>query len=171
MIDEPEKPKLSVVAQNSQKEIDSQYAREEINWALTALAANIIRVVRGAGKAYELGRQCARVVESYQHFHETAGRWLRPDEIEDMLSLRYREPGGLTERAQEWSGAIQTMVQGSLQVAASQLLQQTTQERAGESEMFRGLEIIERQRDENRRAREASARTGRRRRKTEVDAL
>lgn len=45
------------------------------------------------------------------------------------------------------------MVAGGLQIAASQLLAQNTQERAGESEMFDGLRIIEKQRSENAAAR------------------
>jgi hypothetical protein len=49
----------------------------------------------------------------------------------------------------EWEDAVQQMIAGGLQAAASQLLGQLTQERAGEQEMFDGLRIIERQREEN----------------------
>ena len=44
---------------------------------------------------------------------------------------------------------MENMIAGSLQMAASRLAGQPTQERAGESEMFKGFYEIEKIREEN----------------------
>jgi len=113
------------------------------------LAANVIRVVRGAGRPEELGRQCAEVVQAYRDYHEALGEWPSSYLIGETLSVRHREYRAKTDRAWEWEDAIHQMVAGGLQVAASQLLEQRTQEQAGEREMFDGLRVIEEQRREN----------------------
>lgn len=109
--------------------------------------------MRGAGRPEELGRQCAEVVQAYRDYHDALGEWPSSFLISDILSLRHREYHAKTDRAWEWEDGVRQMVAGGLQIAASQLLAQNTQERAGESEMFDGLRIIEKQRSENAAAR------------------
>lgn len=53
----------------------------------------------------------------------------------------------------DWESGIDDMMRGGLQYAASTLLGQGTQARAGQAEMFRGLTVIEAIREGNRRGR------------------
>jgi hypothetical protein len=88
--------------------------------------------------------------------------------ISEILSIRHREYLTKTDKAWEWEDGIRQMVAGGLQVAASQLLEQRTQEQAGERELFDGLRVIERQRSENRAARKPPSK-GRKKPKEDFD--
>ncbi|RUM21510.1 hypothetical protein EFD56_03240 [Rhizobium phaseoli] len=153
MSEDQKPPHIRLAVENDQRELDRRNAELDLHWPLKRLAANVIRIVRGAGRPEELGRQCADVVQAYRDYHEALGEWPSSYLIGDTLSIRHREYRAKTDRAWEWEDAIHQMVAGGLQVAASQLLGQNTQQRAGESEMFDGLRVIEKQRSENAAAR------------------
>ncbi|WP_145925960.1 hypothetical protein [Shinella sp. HZN7] len=147
-----QKPRIRLAVKNHERDINRHRAEVDLQWPLKELAANLIRVVRGAGKPYELGRQCADVVKAYHDYRDRVGEWPSSYSVGEILSIRHRENRAATDRAMEWEDAVQQMIAGGLQAAASQLLGQLTQERAGEREIFDGLRIIERQREENRAA-------------------
>lgn len=149
MSEDQKPPHIRLAVENNQRELNRRSAEMDLRWHLKKLAANVIRIVRGAGSPAELGRQCADVVKVYHDYHEAVGEWPSSNLISDILSLRHREYRAKTDRAWEWEYAVRQMVAGGLQVAASQLMAQNTQERAGESEMFDGLRVIETQRREN----------------------
>ena len=146
-------PHIRLAVENDQRELNRRSAEIDLRWPLKQLAANVIRIVRGAGSPIELGRQCADVVQAFRDYHEAVGEWPSSHLINETLSLRHRTYHATTDRAWEWEDAMRQMVAGGLQVAASQLLEQNTQQRAGESEMFDGLRVIEKQRSENAAAR------------------
>lgn len=165
-----ETPHIRLAAENDQRELDRRNAEIDLRWPLKRLAANIIRVVRGAGRPEEIGRQCAEVVQAYRDYYDALGEWPNSYLVAEMLSLRHREYQAKTDRAWEWEDAMRQMVAGGLQMAASQLLEQNTQKQAGETEMFQGLRVIEKQRSENAAARAAKPKkTARRRSKLEDD--
>ncbi|NTI22068.1 hypothetical protein G6M87_09355 [Rhizobium rhizogenes] len=143
MTDEPKKPTLAVVAENSQKQIDTEYAQQRVDRAMVELAANIMRVVRGAGKPEELIRQCVDVVNTAVAFDEVTHAFPSPFSLATAIQLKH-DP--LEHGNAFWVGrqtAYRKMVSGALQFSASRLLGQLTQERRGESEMdeaFRNLE-------------------------------
>lgn len=156
MSDDEKRPQLYLAADNELPDVRRKRAELDLEWPLKQLAANMLRIVRGAGKPYEVGQQCARVIDAYHKYRATVGEWPPSHVIGEILSIRYRENRAKTDRAIEWEDAKQQMIAGGLQAAASQILGQLTQERAGESEMFDGLRVIERQREENRAAASAS---------------
>lgn len=149
MSEDQKPPHIRLAVQNNQSELNRRSAEMDLRWVLKRMAANAIRVVRGAGRPEELGLQCAAVVKSYQDYHNASGEWPSPNLISNILSIRHRDYRSETDRAWEWEDAVRQMVAGGLQIAASQLMEQNTQERAGVSEMFDGLRVIERQRREN----------------------
>ncbi|TAU91267.1 hypothetical protein ELI41_23380 [Rhizobium leguminosarum] len=153
MSEDQKPPHIRLAVENDQTELNRHTAEIDLRWPLKTLAANVIRIVRGAGSPAELGRQCAEVVQAYRDYHTALGEWPSSHLISETLSLRHREYRATTDRAWEWEEAMRQMVAGGLQVAASQLLKQNTQQRAGESEMFDGLRVIEKQRSENAAAR------------------
>ncbi|CAD7044637.1 hypothetical protein REJC140_03846 [Pseudorhizobium endolithicum] len=150
MSDEDKPHFLRIAATNDPKRIDRRRGLEELQWPLKELAANLIRVTRGAGRPEELGAQCKAVVEAYSSFRAVSGSWPTAAEISDILSIADEVPKGLTPRTREWEEALDEVMLGSLQRAASKILGQNTQARAGESQLFEGLKTLERQREENR---------------------
>ncbi|WP_310379780.1 hypothetical protein [Rhizobium sp. 1399] len=117
MTGQSEKPKLSVVAQNTSQQIETNDAQQQVNAALLQLAANIIRVVRGAGRPEELLSQCADVVNSAVDYRDAAGRLPSPATLASAIHLE-RELIDYGDTF--WAGrklAYRRIVRGSLQVA------------------------------------------------------
>jgi len=127
-----------------------------VKWALRELSANILRIVRGAGKPEALARDLLEAVKAMSEYREVMGQGVAPWDITAMLDpddsdLELR-PGRHPELSPEdrkaryedgsaWlEEAMLTMRRGSLQIAASMLLGQNTQVRAGERELSRGAQ-------------------------------
>ncbi len=78
--------------------IDQAWAKEAVGWPLRELAANIIRVVRGAGKSYEIAGQCVSVIEAFQQYRDKVGQWPSSWEIDQALSISRERQGQQTIR-------------------------------------------------------------------------
>ncbi|RWP32227.1 MAG: hypothetical protein EOR04_33105 [Mesorhizobium sp.] len=153
MEDETGKPKphLRLAVENDQKTIDQAWAKEAVGWPLRELAANIIRVVRGAGKSYEIAGQCVSVIKAFQQYRDTVGQWPSSWEIDQALSISREMHGQQTyDEAWQREQARDTVIRGALQVSASRLVGQNTQEQRGRSEMMDGLRELEQIREETR---------------------
>lgn len=156
-----DKPKLKLVAENSQNQINTEFAQRIVDRALIELAANILRVVRGAGRPEDIVGQCADVLNAAISFDEKAGRWVSPYAIASAIHLEhdkiddYETFRGLRQLARR------QMIRGSLQVAASRLLDQRLQIDKGEREMDDAFADLERLYEELRKERAAKARAAR----------
>ncbi len=145
------KPHLRLAVENDQKAIDQAWAKEAVGWPLRELAANIIRVVRGAGKSYEIAGQCVSVIKAFQQYRDTVGQWPSSWEIDQALSISRERHGQQTyDEAWQREQARDTVIRGALQVSASRLVGQNTQEQRGRSEMMDGLRELEQIREETR---------------------
>jgi len=156
-----DKPTLKLVAENSQTKIDTEYAQQIVNRALIELAANIIRVVRGAGRPEDIIRQCADVVNAAVSFDDKSGRWVSPYAIASAIHLEHDQ---IVDYETYWAGrqlAMRRMIRGSLQVAASKLLDQRLQIDQGQREMNDAYTELERLHEELRKERAAKARAAR----------
>ena len=135
---------MKLVADNTDADIARNRAEEQARWALVDLAANILRVVRGAGKPYDLPNQAAAFVKSYVDYREKAegrvtmdlGMAISLPEVVGAYSKYGRDEGDKIY-------AERSIVRGALQIAASQLLEQRTQEASGEREMYQGINSVE----------------------------
>lgn len=119
-------------------------ARERIEDPLLELAANLLRVVRGAGCGVLLGNQMGAVLESFVEYGETVGHWPPHYLISDILSVRKAEPSDYTASAQH------DIIRASLQIAASRLADQKVQERNAKSALFEGLRQMEKAQERQR---------------------
>ncbi|MBV8800665.1 MAG: hypothetical protein JO208_12760 [Alphaproteobacteria bacterium] len=130
----------------------SKEAGQEIEHALKALAANILRVVRGAGKPVDLPLQAQRFLTSIMEYHEREGHYPEPELFAETIRLcdYHEHPGAIYD---EWYAAERQIVRGSLQIVASEMLRQLTVCRTGEKEMLEGAEALEAIREKNRRGR------------------
>lgn len=150
-----DKHPFRVISTNSEEDLAVQRARDELNWPLRDLAANMIRVARGAGKPAQLYEQMIDVVRTMKaYLDHRHGEHLEAD-IREALEIATSPPDNY--RDDGWSSAERRIVRGSLQVAASKLVCQAPQEAAGKNEIMEGYYAIERIRDANR----AAARAGR----------
>jgi hypothetical protein len=163
-----EQPEEEIAARRAREEVErtERHARSMVSWRLRDLTANLIRVARGAGRPYEIEEQAAGLLEACEAYRESVGHGVSSDDIAGMLRVRhYLDPDReWTGEQHTWNMGEERMVAGALQIAASRLLGQGAQEARGHSEMFDGLQIIERQREENQRhgaATTATPRAGR----------
>ncbi|MCR5874344.1 hypothetical protein LRS10_09330 [Phenylobacterium sp. J426] len=130
---------VKVVSEKAEREIATYEAERRLDGSLRALAANMLRVVRGAGRAYEFSGQMADVLDAMQAYRDAAGVW--PSDQQLSSALRLREPDyleTLPEHGQDRFYAERSIVRGALQIAASELLGQQTQKAAGRGRVAPG---------------------------------
>lgn len=116
----------------SEEKTSAQLAADvELSTALTDLAANLLRVVRGAGHSYLVGRQLGACMRAYEQYQQTYTYWPPSWEVSEILRF---------ERAEDDDGyATYTICRGALQIVASELLDQRLQRAAGETQLVRGI--------------------------------
>jgi hypothetical protein len=149
---EPTVPDITLVTSSSDAEIRKRHAKDIVEWRARQLAANVLRIVRGAGKPHELAPQAAAYLEaSEEHFQ--AARCYPGPEVGDMLRDPRPYNDKLSRDEREIQDAIETIERGVLQIVASRLIGQRTQETAGDSELWKGLIAFERAREAQRVAR------------------
>lgn len=161
MSDESDRPKFTVVAENTQQQIDANWIQETVDSRLRALAANIIRVVRGAGRPDDIIDQCNDVLKAAIEFDEKAGRFASSHSVAAALRLDHERIDDYDSFEGQRRLAMRQMMDGSLQVAASRLLNQLTQGRRGEADMFEAYRELEQLYQELRKKREAETRATR----------
>jgi hypothetical protein len=135
----------------------AKIAERDLRDALRIAAANMLRIIRGAGKPDELIVQLHNVVQSAIMFKDDVGHWPSSDLLAEMVALKHdvdeiraeRASGGLNQEdidrlyesgRMDRKYAEQSIKTGVLQVIASQLVHQDLQERHGQSELERGID-------------------------------
>jgi hypothetical protein len=156
------------------RERDREWAKHEFSRAIRETGANMLRIIRGAGKSYEMLAQMKKAIDSAIKFQELHDYWpfdvitsdlLVEDEMETFLA-RGRE--GTTDQAtiDRWwkDGTFDRMMaehmiyRGALQAIASELIGQNTQQRSGEREFHEGIRSLEKIREEQMRKDRETAR-------------
>lgn len=151
-------PDLTVIEGGGPEGRDRLFAEQEFEFALREAAANLLRIIRGAGKSYALLEQLSDVVSAAIKVQNITGRLptsiletvlhreskveairekRRAGKIDEASIERWRDDGSLDRLEAEDS-----IKAGVLQVIASQFVGQKPQERAGESEMDDGIKRV-----------------------------
>jgi hypothetical protein len=156
---------------------DREWTKQEFSWAIRDTAANMLRIIRGAGKPDELLMQMKKAIDSAIKFQELHGH-LPTDVIIDDLQVEDEQKTFLA-RAREgkldqatvdrwWEDgtfdkmmAENTIYRGALQSIASELIGQNTQKRTGENEFHEGLRQWMKIREERIRKEREAARASR----------
>ncbi|MDE3873288.1 hypothetical protein I7G55_04060 [Sinorhizobium meliloti] len=157
MTDDSERPKFKVVAENTQAKIDENWAQQFFDQQLLDLAANIISVVRGAGKPYAVIPQCNAVLQAAVDFRDRVGALPSSASVANALMLReeeIRDYASLSGHRKLWRART---VSGALQVAASTLVRQPLQITQGKREMDDAFDELESFYYDLRKQREAEA--------------
>ena len=113
---------------------DRELLRRMMGAHLRELTSNLIRVVRGAGRPCDIMNQMASVFECLKGFEEDCDDTVR---MGDLPSLFCVERDGDVDDLR--ARAIDDIVNGALQVAASRLVGQAALERQGEQEVLKGI--------------------------------
>lgn len=149
-MDEPPKPWLA--AANSDDEIAARETIRRLEWPLRKMAANLLRIARGAGRPNTLPQEIIDLAELILDASKHSNAWGIWTEIEAWL-----QEGVPAERDyDEYDDHRPAMVRGALQVVASRIVGQRAQENAGEHEILEGIRQRE-DRLEARRKKEAEA--------------
>src|SRR3546814_2874168 len=72
---------MEVVSSNSDAEIARNDALQGLRWRLREIAANLMRIARGAGKPHGVGEQVYAVLEGYRAYHRSE------EHTSELLSL------------------------------------------------------------------------------------
>ena len=148
-----------------QQDRDQERAELQLAGPLKSLAANMMRICRGAGKPERLLEDCIAVAEAFSAYRDVFGHWPSSFSIQKILTIenevlarRFEQGEQLDGENLDWLLGIDTLIRGSLQMAASRLAGQGTQEARGSDELFQGLEVLEGRRRKNAQDREQSGR-------------
>jgi hypothetical protein len=135
---------LKIVSNNSEQEIAGNRAREEAEQAAVDLTANLIRIVRGAGRPHDIREQILRLALAMEA-HREAGFGFPVDAMAEAIRLpdELRQTEGLSDRGIGLALARQATVNGALQYTASAILDQPLPLRRGEQQMMDGVRGFE----------------------------
>lgn len=149
---------MKLVSSQSQDDIRRATSLERIKVRLRGMLANMLRVQRGAGRPYSIFNDIVdTAIALSDHYREFGdiGEAFFSNSID--LDVCFAERVGGEERVRQINLAKSDfdlgqdiMVRGAMQIIASQLLGQMTQESAGDKELFQGFEMVERERAKNR---------------------
>jgi hypothetical protein len=151
---------MEIVTKNSDEDLARHRAMKQVRYALAEMAANLLRVIRGAGRSNALPAEALAFVKAVVAYQEIAeGDVMGPDvlsilDIEHSINERLEMP---LDHQQEYL-ARDEIIRGALQLTASKILNQKPQEAAGRSEMFAGIRALEAHRAKQLRAGEAESR-------------
>lgn len=148
---------LRVVSSQTSTQIERNYAEGELEFPFRNLAANIIRVVRGAGRPEDMIAQMLACLDAAEAYRKLTGHYPKAKIYRRFLNLAefYFDPTTWADEKEKeailqlsMSGypekieAERMIHRGALQVAASRLLGQHTQEVAGDHEMYMGAHLL-----------------------------
>jgi hypothetical protein len=135
-------PDLKVVSERSEQEIKQQGAAAARKDALRELTANLIRIVRGAGKPDFIAEQLRDVAQAYADFNDVYGRPLWSDECSAMLSFSMPELPNNDDLANDLISE-HALCREALQVVASTLLEQELQRKQALGDLLSTLNARE----------------------------
>lgn len=142
---------MRIVSDNSDEEIGRHHAELRVTSDLIELSANLLRIIRGAGRAYEIRDQLIGVLQAMEEYRSVTGHGVPSDVISKALD--FHEPEWVEKLGDlEWQRymAKRQIIRGALQIAASELLGQRTQVAAGDTQLHEGIRELERVAEEQR---------------------
>lgn len=129
---------------DADKDFD-EHKHEELRLrsGLRKMAANLMRIARGAGNPYELEQQITSLSDYLKSYRDLVGHGVSDHIVYDCLNIRQRLDHDTDADYRRRHEAKETMMLGAIQVAASRLTRNTTQEIAGDRQMLDGVELLQ----------------------------
>ncbi len=168
---------MRIVSENSSKDLRRRAAERQLGFALRALAANMLRIMRGAGKSYRFTHEFADCARALNEYLEATDHSSPSDIIERALNPETSWPDG--DRSDRYHDAWRAdlpddeaiwlqkeavrreMREAALRITASMLAGQSLQIAHGEKDLTQALAHYERLTDELRALRATQRRGGR----------
>jgi hypothetical protein len=122
-----------------------QQALNDVSDALRSLAANVIGIVRGAGKPLELSMHVDAFTAALGAFEGATGQHPKAWEFADMLTVDLEPKGQAPANANDLAEfyARHDIIQASLQLAAARLLKQEAGAAEALAELHKALAGLE----------------------------
>lgn len=137
-------PDLKVVSSKTDHDLALAGAQKDIERATKQLAANMIRVIRGAGEPLYLFDQ---VVDLHRAFRECPEGTMIGQINDAMVTALNR---GLSEDGWDFDSGIDDIERGALRAVAARLLGQHAQASLGNRDLWEGYYRVERYRERSR---------------------
>lgn len=146
---------IKVVSSQTHTDVEREQTLGDFKWAARELAANVLRLVRGGGKAYEIPENIDNLYHAMARYREVhhaypsqyewnralhankAWSELRPRWDPDNINFKDMDEGD--RLAFDQMIAISGIRDGMLQMAASMLIHQVPQQAAGEREFYQSF--------------------------------
>jgi hypothetical protein len=164
---------VEIVSSNSDADIERMRAKEAVEDAFRHCAINMLRVVAGAGKPYDLLGEMIACIEAARGYYEVSGHYPMSDYIasaldgdkkdREFIEKWYRERG--VEDVYEETHRMELemeMRRYGLRVIAAQMAYQPTIESNAKRKFFDSFMALERLREERYKRREEEFRQWRR---------
>lgn len=152
---------MKAISSSSVEDRTEYLARQDLEWPLSEAAANMLRVVRGAGRPYQIASHMTRVLNSFTAYRDAVGHYPASYKIAELLNFsqtrsieawRATFPETVSEEdIKRWlrdgtfrrEAAIDDVIRACLQICASRLVGQKTQESSAENALFHALRKLE----------------------------
>jgi len=135
---------MRIVSDNSDQTVVLRQTKDAIHEQLRALTANLLRVSRGAGKPLRIERDIEELHNAFARYEEVAG----PHPVPDLHKALDYNPdrsfiAKLDGENRAWEYAVDLILSGAMQVVASRLVGQATQQAAGSHTMYMGIRELD----------------------------
>lgn len=142
---------MKIVSDNDPGAIEERKHQENLDRAasmvrhqLRRVAANILRISAGAGKAHDLFREIQALADAEAHYRELAGMGTWDAEISNALNadltMHENRPWIREAGRQDAIGAAEKdLMRAAMRMQAAYLLDQMTQQSAAEHQMHRAI--------------------------------
>ena len=147
--------KIKLVSERDEKEIAAPRARSELELAIRDFAANVLRIIAGAGDSGRLLNQLVPVIEAHKKLLELTGNTFA-SEISIGQALRSLDWSADDPRWQ-WDTALidraqNEIVRAALRILAAELCDQRRQKAQAETKMLEPIDRYKLRREELRQA-------------------
>ncbi len=133
---------LSMNSSDTDRQKDIDWNEKMVESRMRDLTANLMRIARGRGKLYEVESQVMELANELAKHRELTSHGVSPHIYQKALLL---DPEARSDDADaaERHRAQATIVQGALQLAASEILGQNTFRSKGDEEISEGVRMYE----------------------------
>jgi hypothetical protein len=140
---------MHIVSENSKVDIARERAEWQVDASLRNLAANILRVIRGAGRPWEIPEQAQSYINALVDYQAATGHLPLSASAENSLSIDLDQErlGDAEDEYRQKVEARETIIGGALRIAAARILDQRLQVTAGERELSDGLRYLDQARE------------------------
>lgn len=142
------------ISESPGTDFPSEHACDGFELPLRELAANILRIIRGGGRPTDLALQARSFLEAVTRYGDEVGTQPTREAFAGALAIELdREllSGGDLLQRQIFDGR-ELLIRAALEVAASRLMREPSDEAAGLGEMVQGFHDIEEARQSRRRS-------------------